>query len=124
MADEPEYRRVQRLVEMRHALVRAIDRKTALNQVVRADGQKIASAASRSAVNAAEGTSIMTPTWSGPEATPLASISWRASAQDAACLAQLFDPRHEWEHHAQIAVRRRPHQRAQLRPEAARGVSA
>ena len=42
MANESEYRRMQRLVEMRHALVGAIDRKAALNQVVRADGQKIA----------------------------------------------------------------------------------
>ena len=124
MANESEYRRMQRLVEMRHALIGAIDGKTALNQVVRADGQKVA--LSREQVRRECGRRHFDHD-ADPERpgrrSPRLNLLTRLG-QDASCLAQLFDPRHERKHHAQIAVRRRAHQRAQLRRGEARGVSA
>ena len=77
--------------------------------------RKSDSAASRSAVNAAEGTSIITPTCSGPDAC-LARLDFLPRlGQHASRLAQLLDARHERKHHAKIAVRGRAHQRPQLR---------
>ena len=106
---------MQRLVEMRHALVGAIDGKTALNQVVGADGQKIG--LGREQIGRECGrrhfdhdADLERPGRHSPRLNFLARLG-----QHAARLAQLLDARHERKHHAQIAVRRGAHQRAQLR---------
>ena len=79
--------------------------------------KKSASSASRSAVSAADGTSIITPIGTSGPTSPRARSVSAARLDGRARGAQLLDARDEREHDPQRPVRGRAQQRAQLRLE-------
>ena len=115
MSNQAQDRRVQRLVQMRDAFVGAIDRETALNQIVGADGQKIALGRKQIGRKRRRGHFDHHPDLQRAARGASRMHLLARLGQHAARLAQLLHARHERKHHAKIAVRGGAHQRAQLR---------
>src|SRR5438876_9654825 len=109
---EPQSRRVRRLVKMRDAFVHAIDRDGVLDQVVRADAEEINFTRERVGRNCRARNFDHRADFH-PRGFFLANFA-PAFVQDSFGVAQFFQPRNHREHDLYVADRARAQDRAQL----------